>query len=192
LLAEFLEKQNYKVLQTKEPGTSLLPLTIELRGLMLDAQYESALTVTSRELISQTIRSIHMEKLIFPAMNEYDFIIQDRGVLSGLSYGWTCGNNIEWLKDMALRVTKADKLYDIYSDVIILEGNIAGGLLRAREAKQEFKAGDAMEGRGLLFMKDVAARMSLLSTSFPVKTINIDGSDIEQVQNTIRETLHLF
>src|SRR5512135_1519125 len=78
MLAKYLEGKGYKVLLTKEPGTPLSPLTMELRGIMLDAQYESQMTMVAREFISQAIRSIHIEKIILPALQEYDFIIQDR------------------------------------------------------------------------------------------------------------------
>lgn len=190
-LADYLTEKGYKVLLTKEPGTALLPITMELRGLMLDAQHDSSLTVLAREMISQTIRSIHVEKLIIPALENYDFIVQDRGALSGLSYGWACGNELDWLKAMALRVTKADKLYDIYDDVIILEGNIASGLLRAKNAKQEFASGDAMEERGITFMKDVESRMALLQTSFPVRSISIEGRSVQETHDAIREALNI-
>jgi dTMP kinase len=82
-LVDYLRSKGYKVLQTKEPGTPLSPLTMELRKIMLDSQYESQLTMTARELISQAIRSIHLERVVIPALSEYDYIIQDRGILSG-------------------------------------------------------------------------------------------------------------
>ncbi len=103
LLNKYLTSQGYKVLLTKEPGTSHLPVTISLRRLMLDAQYQNNLskvkshiasilelredeltevakellnlilkeeseciTVKAREYLSQSIRSIHMERLIYP------------------------------------------------------------------------------------------------------------------------------
>lgn len=191
LLVATLKTRGFNVLKTKEPGTTLLPITMALRGLMLDAQYEDGLTVTSRELISQTIRSIHMEKLIAPALESYDFIVQDRGVLSGLSYGWACGNDIEWLKEMALRVTKAQGLYDIYDDVVFMTGNVATGLSRARSCKQEFQAGDAMEARGVSFMDDVSGKMRELSSQFPTRGICVDGMNVAQVQSEILNILNL-
>ncbi len=41
-----------------------------------------------------------MEKLIKPALKDYDFIIQDRGFLSGISYGKACGNNEEFILNL--------------------------------------------------------------------------------------------
>src|ERR1051325_7658731 len=147
-LVDYLREKGYKVLQTKEPGTPLAPLTMQLRGIMLDKQYDDQLTAPARELISQAIRSIHMDKVIVPALLQYDFIIQDRGVLSGLSYGSACGNDIDRLISLSEYVTESarEHLNDgIYDDIIYLKGDISVGLKKALSAKQEFAKGDAME-----------------------------------------------
>jgi len=191
LLVETLKAQGFQVLRTKEPGIQLLPITMALRSMMLDSQYNDELTVIARELISQTIRSIHIEKLVIPARSTYDYIVQDRGVLSGLSYGWACGNDIEWLRDMALRVSKVNKLYDIYDDIVVLDGNVASGLSRAQACKQEFKAGDAMEAKGVSFLDQVSRNMRLLSSEFPVRVVRVDGLDIQQVHDEIKKVLKL-
>src|ERR1019366_42337 len=107
-LVDHLRAKGFKVLQTKEPGTPHLPLTMLLRGVMLDKQYDEQLTPLARELISQAIRSIHIEKLIVPALTEYDYIIQDRGILSGLAYGSACGNDPDWLLNLAHKVVPSD------------------------------------------------------------------------------------
>ena len=94
LLTRYLQSKNFSVLQTKEPGTPLSPLTMQLRAIMLDKQYDGELTIPARELISQAIRSIHLNSVIIPALDKYDFIVQDRGMLSGLAYGTACGNSL--------------------------------------------------------------------------------------------------
>src|SRR5665213_3054416 len=94
-LVDALRERGYRVLQTKEPGTNHVPLTMQLRGIMLDNQYDAILTKPAREFISQAIRSVHLERLIIPSLYEYDFIIQDRGILSGYAYGAGCGNDIK-------------------------------------------------------------------------------------------------
>ena len=117
-LNEYLISKDYSVLLTKEPGIQLLPITMELRKIMLDKQYDDQLTVLARECINVAIRSIHMEKLILPSLNTVDFIIQDRGILSGLAYGEACGNSIEFLNDMYSKASKQDNFYDLYDHVI--------------------------------------------------------------------------
>lgn len=183
MLVEHLTNKGYKVLQTKEPGSPLAPVTMALRGIMLDAKHDEELTVAGRELISQAIRSIHLEKVIMPALEEYDYIIQDRGLLSGLAYGYACGNSHWFLTQMMNQVVAPLKLgyaYDLYDKVMYLKTDTARGLARARGSKQEFAAGDAMEARGNTFMAKVAKDMDEMVQAFPHCTINVDDKTIEE------------
>lgn len=181
-LVKYLTEKGFKVLQTKEPGTPLAPLTMDLRGIMLDAKHETQMTVPARELISQAIRSIHIEKVVIPALSEYDFIIQDRGILSGLAYGHQCGNSHWDLNHLAAMVTKVAGIpwHDLYDKVIYLKNDAAKGLARAKLAKQEFTAGDAMEAKGDAFMVKVAADMDEMVQAFPHCIINMEGKTVEE------------
>lgn len=193
-LVDYLKDKGYGVLQTKEPGTPLSPVTMKLREIMLSNEFDEDLTMHSRELISQAIRSIHLEKVIYPNLNNYDFIVQDRGILSGLAYGTACGNDVNWLKDLAQHtVDELEETHfsNLYSDVLYLRGNISKGLDRALSSKQEFKDGDAMESRGNEFLNQVGDNMDNMSTLFEAKTINVDGKDIEEVFDEILSTLQL-
>lgn len=193
-LVDHLRSKGYKVLQTKEPGTNHAPLTMQLRGIMLDKQYDDALTAPARELISQAIRSIHVEKVILPAVTEYDFIIQDRGVLSGLAYGSACGNEPERLINLAEYVTESARstLNDgLYDSIIYLKGDTSAGLKKALSTKQEFAQGDAMEARGDAFMQTVSRNMDDFSQAFNTKTIYVDGKNIEEVFAEILQVLNL-
>lgn len=193
-LVDYLRAQGFKVLQTKEPGTSHLPLTMQLRGIMLDKQYDEQLTVQARELISQAIRSIHVDKLILPALTEYDYIIQDRGILSGLAYGTACGNNLQDLRDLSTYVTAsaARKLdVDFYDSIIYLKGDTSAGLKKALQSKQEFATGDAMEARGNSFIQTVSTNMDEMSTYFNTVAISVDGKNIEEVFSEILHVLSM-
>jgi dTMP kinase len=200
LIAQRLMARGYNVLLTKEPGTPHSPLTMVLRTIMLDKQYDPELTKTAREFISQAIRSIHLEKVIYPALNEYDFIIQDRGMLSGLAYGTACGNSEKEILDLMSVVSyrhlqgqePTDNPFNLYSDVVYLKGNVAKGLAVAQSSKQEFAAGDAIEAKGLGFMHTVAKNMDLYSTRFNgIKYINVDNKSIEDVAADIFNALGL-
>lgn len=194
-LVDHLRSKGFKVLQTKEPGTSLLPLTMQLRAIMLDAQYEDQLTVPARELISQAIRSIHMDKLIVPSMAEYDFIIQDRGILSGLSYGMACGVDLDTLSSLISYVTYSGKRTglitdeSIYDSIIYLKGNASKNLKRALDSKKEFENGDAMELRGDSFLETVAYYMQEMAPAFKTKVVNVDNKNIETVFEEILSIL---
>src|ERR1035437_2934775 len=191
-LVDALKARGFSVLMTKEPGTSLIPLTMALRGIMLDNQYDAVLTRPAREFISQAIRSIHLERLIAPSIGEYDFIIQDRGILSGYAYGTACGNNTADLFKMADQIVSSDEgnlnIFPaqaelIYDDVIYLKGDTLKGLQIAKQAKQEYTTGDAMESRGDDFISKVSYYMDLLSRHFNTVRIDVDGKSIEEVHN---------
>jgi dTMP kinase len=194
-LTDYLREQGYSVLQTKEPGTSHSPLTMQLRGIMLDNQYDEELTQNARELVSQAIRSIHLEKVIRPALTKYDFIIQDRGILSGLAYGEACGNDVDWLVALADQVsapltTHYNGFYDeLYTKTVYLDGNVSKGLDAALGAKKEFEAGDAMESRGESFLESVKMKMDTYSSNFNTTKIFVDGKNIEEVFTEILNSI---
>jgi dTMP kinase len=196
-LVDYLRNLKYKVLQTKEPGSEHAPLTMELRNIMLNAKYDTSLTVAARELISLAIRSIHLEKVIIPAQYEYDFIIQDRGILSGLAYGEACGNDLGWIMNISNTIVKnADKTLDgqptlLYDKVIVLSGNAKSSLHKAAQAKQEFTHGDAIENKGVSFMESVGINMLNYSNFFNTRHIDVDGKNIDEVFSEIINTLNL-
>jgi len=191
-LVQYLKDKGYKVLQTKEPGTPLSPLTMELRKIMLDAQFDSEMTVPGRELVSQAIRSIHLQNIIKPALSEYDYIIQDRGILSGLAYGNTCGNDLGWLNDLSCVVNCiSDNYTNIYDNVVYLTGDVSKGLATALESKQEFAAGDAMEAKGIAFLHKVSDNMQEFSTYFNTNKVCVDGKNIDEVFKEILVSLQL-
>ena len=188
-LVDYLRESGYKVLQTKEPGTDHLPITMELRNFFLNLKYNDQLTPTARELIAQAIRSIHIEKLINPIINGensegYDFIIQDRGILSGLAYGVACGNSFEFISDLLDKIITTegeDSFYDLYDCVIYLRGEAKKG-----NRTEEFKEGDAMESKGDSFMEQVQANMDQFIKKFShYRIIDVDNKDIDNVFNEV-------
>ena len=194
LLVDTLKTRGYTVLMTKEPGTPLVPLTMILRGIMLDNQYDSQMTRPAREFISQAIRSVHLEHLIAPNLDKYDFIIQDRGILSGYAYGTGCGNQYGFLQQLSNEVVdSADNNLNIfppsapaiYEKVIYLRGDSKKGLAKAKAAKQEYAAGDAMESKGDSFMEQVSFNMDFMSESFNTVRLDVDGKSIKEVHNEI-------
>ena len=193
LIAEHLTNLGYKVLLTKEPGTPLSPLSMILRAIMLDKQYDNELTQVSREYVSQAIRSIHLENVVYPARDTYDFIIQDRGMLSGLAYGVGCGNSQDWIESLMKTVVgKNCDPYKLYDDTIYLQGNVEKGLEKALLSKREFATGDAIEAKGSNFMKQVSHNMNRYSELFiGVKYLNVDDKNIQQVFDEILTALNI-
>ena len=202
-LSNYLRNKGYKVLETKEPGTPHIPATVELRKFVLDAQYADIMTPLSRELITQTIRSIHMEKLIIPAIEECDFIVQDRGVLSGICYAAALGHDIDWLEEISIKVNKpylakytkgANTLEGLYDDIILLKGNTQNTLERAINCKKEYEAGDFIESQGTSFQEKISSYMEELSCYFGnqyVSIIDTDNNDIDEVFSKVINKLNI-
>jgi thymidylate kinase len=127
-----------------------------------------------------------------PALQEYDFIIQDRGILSGLAYGEACGNDIHDLYSLTKLIAgEIDDIYSIYDHVIYLKGDVTKGLNVAKSSKQEFAAGDAIEAKGLDFMQEVSYNLDRFSNLFNTTNVTVDGKNIEQVQAEILSIIGL-
>lgn len=193
-LAKYLRDQGFRVLETREPGTKHLELTMTLRSLMLDKQYDEHMTPIAREYISRAIRSIHLDKLIKDALQSYDFIIQDRGLLSGLAYGIACGNALgDVLEMMRITCTNVGDSYELYSNLIILQADVAYTIKRLANKPDEFKSGDVIEQHGLQFMQQVNRNMLKYGNLWASKTVvDVDANDsIDDVFNKIVAVLHL-
>jgi dTMP kinase len=189
-LTDYLIERGYNVLRTKEPGTLLNPLTMKLREIMLSNEYASDMTELSREFISQAIRSIHLEKVIWQCDGAYDFIIQDRGTLSGIAYATEIGHEVDFILGLTKKVTEADT-WNIYSDVVLMVNDPTKGLSLA-EQKQEYAGGDAMESMGDQFMKNVLGRMQTLTEyEENVHRVYVDDRTEDEVFNDILTSLGL-
>lgn len=198
ILADYLRSKGYSVLETKEPGTILSPLSMSMRDLMLNAKYDNEMTIPAREMISQAIRSVSLNNVIYPAMGKYDYIIQDRGILSGLAYGEACGNSYEFMEMLATSALGAEgvkrgfSIYNLYDKVLYFKGDVSKGLNRAQSAKQEFEAGDAMENKGVSFLEQVNDNFERHKKKFgSVETIFVEGKSIEEVSSELLKKLEL-
>lgn len=187
-VADRLTNHGYRVLMTKEPGTPHLPITMELRKMMLDNKHDSEISPYAREFISQAIRQIHIEKLIRPVYKSglYDIILQDRGIMSGLIYAHACGVNATNFTPAALKQPGVVDSYHLY-DLTIVFNREKHSLNIATSVKDEFGSGDAMESRGDEFHTMVNAKFkeysNVLNASYiacstrSLKSINVDEYD---------------
>lgn len=197
-IVKALNNKGLAVLDTKEPGTPHSPITLELRKIMLDGKYEENFkddAKVAREMISQSIRTLHLQNVIFPNLEKNDYIIQDRGIVSGLAYGVACENEyslIEYLSTQAIGPKKRSEgknIYNLYDQIFYFKGNLKKGLDRALAAKQEFSAGDAMENKGLSFLEQVNQNFEDYLKTFAAQTnvvvIEVEGKSIEEVTKEI-------
>lgn len=194
LLIEHLIAQGLTVINTKEPGTDRVPVTQQLRALSLDGQYSKLMKGFARELIFQSIRTIHLNHDVYPNLNQVDYIIQDRGIASGLAYGMAFGmdlstliqlNNISVLEKG--REYGINSFFDLYDNIIFFQTNQTAMFLeKAKNAKQEFKAGDGIEAEGAQFMDQALINFTKVLPLFKkVSYINVQNKNGEM--RTIKE-----
>jgi thymidylate kinase/HD superfamily phosphodiesterase len=171
----------------KDHAKDLTDVAVELLNKILETDSKVMIPI-NREYLSQAIRSVHFEKLIYPAMYVYNYIIQDRGVLSGLAYGYTCGNDIKELNELACSITKKssiEEVYQIYDKIIVLTGDVNNHLEKAKACKQEFKAGDVIEEKGINFISNTNDKLIELAKNFNSEIIEVDGKNIDEVASLI-------
>lgn len=181
-LENYLKAKKQVVLVTKEPGTENVPVTMQLRDFVLNNKYKESVTPLARELLIQSIRSIHIENTIKPALGKYDYIIQDRGVMSSIAYGMACGFDYEWLKDINNKTTNSDDSINIYDHTIYLQGDVLKSLSNAIDCKKEFNDGDIIESMGNDYMKKVEANFGFLIDKVNrLDAINVIDKDAKQV-----------
>lgn len=158
-------------------------------------QEEKQITHKSRELVLQSVRSITLEKVIKPALEKYDYVIQDRGILTGFSYGEASGSNFNVMEklnnEVVVNANMTHTWKNTYDQIILLTGNVSKGLARAQQAKAEFQAGDVMELRGTSFLDQVnnnfKKNIELFNCTKTV--INVDDKDIKTVFSEILQKI---
>ena len=175
LLEAYIKKIGASVVLTKEPGTHDLPLTMAMRGLMLDSRWQDQMPVTARELLSQAIRAIHMEKKIAPAIDEKKIVIQDRGMLSGIAYGTACGNSEDFIK---LLMSKAVNSYDPFEK-------------KMRDYRVTSLVKKAIESLSL--PKEISDELNIVDTPLALEMNSLinDSRWEEEMTDTARELLSL-
>lgn len=159
-----LENKGKKVFPCFEPGgNGVEELSLQLRRLALNP--ENKLDPITTELLFQASRSNFYHKVLINIMNDYDYVIQDRGALSGLSYGLACGNDYKFLETIIKNIYKKP-MSKIYDQVIIVESPTEEAYKRSLITNPDFKNGDAMELKGLAFQETVKIFMNTFKGQF--------------------------
>lgn len=177
LLKNHLVSKGYSVIVTKEPGTDRVALTQELRGITLNNKYDHLVNGLPREFLFQSIRGIHLNSDVYHQIGKVDFIIQDRGILSGLAYGAAQKFDHNFMLELNNQVVREqghklgfNSIFDLYSPIIYFKvKDHELYLKRAMSAKKEFAEGDAMEAKGGDFMGEVKERFDYYLSLFQEK-----------------------
>jgi dTMP kinase len=143
-LIEQLQAKGSKVLETREVGSPLIPINVELRKTVLSP--DSGLSGEAMELIFAAMR-FENDKLYNKVGKDYDFIISDRGWLSHLAY--TDHNvNEEFTKELYLDFLAS---HTQMPDVVIYFSVNTETALKRRVSRGEGM--DVIEAKGVEFQE---------------------------------------
>ncbi len=176
-LAETLEGRGYKVLLTREPGGT--PEAEKLRALFID-QNGQDWPPEAQLLLMTAARTLHVEKLLRPALAGGTIVLCDRFTDSTLAYqGYAGGMSLD-----KIQTVQHAAIGDFAPDLtIILDIDPAQGLNRAG---RRAGTGDTFEGKALSFHQKIREGFLDIGHKNPGRCAIIDASqDAETIADTI-------
>lgn len=182
-LCDKLESKGFKVLRTREVGSPLIPLCVELRKLVLNP--ENKMKGEAMEFIFAAMRIINQDYYETVRAN-YDYIVSDRGWLSHLAY---TDQNVSpefthlFYNNVVKTLTKLPSLA-LYFEI---DPDIA-----AKRRVTRGEVADVIELKGSEFMKAVALsfKRHILNSRMLARTHFIDANlTIPEVQKQLDEVV---
>lgn len=176
LLCEFLLKNGYEVLHTREPGGT--SISEKIRKILLDPK-NKGMDVGCEMLLYMAARAQIVSEKILPALERGNIVICDRFTDATLAYqGYAGGLDLKVIDNIAKIVTKGLK-----PDVtFLLDIDAKAGLLRAGKSR------DRMERKSILYHNRVRNGYLSIARKEPkrIKVISATGQ-IKETREKIRE-----
>ena len=182
LAAEWLRKQGYEVVTTREPGGTVL--AEKVRELVLDPALP--LNTTSQSLLYLAARSEHVEKVIRPALDAGKVVLCDRFSDSTLVYqGLSLGKGLAELT--VLRQLCSFATAGMEPDLTLVLDGRPEKLAKRRELRG---VTDRYEQQGLAFQHRLRDGFLTLAKAEParIKVLNAEGST-EEVAEAVQKAL---
>ena len=182
LAAEWLRKQGYDVITTREPGGTVL--AEKVRELVLDPALP--LNTTSQSLLYLAARSEHVEKVIRPALDAGKVVLCDRFSDSTLVYqGLSLGKELAELT--VLRQLCSFATAGLEPDLTLVLDGRPEELAKRRELRG---VTDRYEQQGLAFQHRLRDGFLTLAKAEParIKVLNAEGS-MEEVAEAVQKAL---
>ena len=177
LLKEYLEKEGYDVIITREPGGTRI--SDNIREVILNPEYKEMSSVTEM-LLYASARAQLIAEVIGPAIDSGKAVISDRFVDSSLVYqGMARGLGVEKVYE----INKA-AIGDYMPDVtFMLDLPAEVGISRKKDQKEL----DRMEQESLDFHRSVAEGYRQMADRFPDRIKTIDATlPIEEICGIIK------
>ncbi len=176
LLAEFLERQGYTVVLTREPGGT--PIGDQIRQVLLN-RTNQAMHPRTEVLLFQASRAQHVEELISPALEAGKIVICDRYADSTLAYqGYGRGEDVAELRRLIDYATGG-----LWPDLTLwLDLPVEAGLARIAPTRR-----NRLDAEALAFHRRVQAGYAQLAAAEPQRWVRIPAHrPREAVQADVR------
>ncbi|PWU67856.1 MULTISPECIES: dTMP kinase [Gracilibacillus] len=184
-LAQRLEKENYQVVTTREPGG--IPIAEKIRGIILDRSH-TMMDARTEALLYAAARRQHLVEVVIPALEKNQIVLCDRFIDSSLAYqGVGRGLGMEevyQINQFAIdgRMPDLTLFFDI---------SPRDGLARIDHNKDREK--NRLDVEALSFHQQVYDAYQQLIEKFPQRIKKIDAnSDIINVENAAYKVLEGF
>ena len=177
LLKEYLEKEGYDVIITREPGGT--KISENIREVILNPDYKEMSSVTEM-LLYASARAQLIAEVIGPAIDSGKAVISDRFVDSSLVYqGMARGLGVEKVYEIN-KTAIGDYMPDV---TFMLDLPAEVGISRKKDQKEL----DRMEQESIDFHKSVAEGYRQMAARFPDRIKTIDATlPIEEICGIIK------
>jgi len=175
LLCDYLIRNGYGVVYTREPGGT--KLAESLRNMLLNPR--NMISPLAELFLYESSRSEHVRSIILPALKAKKIVVCDRFSDATIAYqGYGRGLDLKMIGDLN-RFSSAGLTPDL---TILLDIPAAEGLKRAKHLKQN----DRMEKENLSFYESVRRGYLALAEKFPkrIKLVKTSGT-IEETHSII-------
>lgn len=203
MLAEYLESKGNRVFVTKETDLDEHGLSSIIKEHILSKDKGRNIDVIARELLLISMRVSHYLNVKEKILDKYDYVIQDRGALSGMAYASALGLSSYFIegidKTVAREINKSSSsedryissLLDLYDLIVVLDtNNPSWAVNRARNSNSKHKGGDYIENLGFDFFVDVSRKMYTMSPHWKTKQIIVNKDETkEQVFRNIIDVI---
>lgn len=183
LLEQWLQQQDIRYIQTREPGGT--PLGVEIRRLLFH-QPELSITPLTEAFLFQADRAQHFAQVVLPALQEGLLVISDRCFDSSIAYqGVARGVGVELVTRLSLLATQGHQpdltlFLDLDPSLVSQRVNLMNDASGLREAPTRFD--QASEE----FHRQLRTAFLQLATAYPQRIKVIDATKTpEQVHQAI-------
>jgi dTMP kinase len=183
LIAEYLRKEGYRVIQTMEPGGTEISMKIREVLLSLDNKKMDCMTEL---LLYNAARVQHIKEVINPALERGDIVITDRFSDSTVAYqGYARGIDLRLIDSLDMIATNR-----LRPDItILLDIDVRTGLQRNRALNKR----DRLELEDIAFHEKVRQGFVQMASREPGRIRLVDCSEsLEKVHQKVVKTLSEF